>query len=128
MDPVVEAFERGEVRSPFDHREHLRVAWGYLRAMRLEEALARFTAALQRVAAAKGVPGKYHATMTWGFLLALHEAMEETGPADDLEALLRARPDLLDHRTGVLLGHWTPEELGSPRARARFVLPRRARA
>lgn len=125
MDPIVEAFERGEVRAPFDHREHLRVAWCYLRAMRLEDALARFTAGLQRLAAAKGVPEKYHATLTWGFLVALHEAMQEHG-AGDLDALLVARPDLLDHKTGVLLGHWSPEELMSPAARARFVLPRRA--
>jgi hypothetical protein len=41
-DPAVEAFESACVDpQQFHHRDHLYVAWQYLRAMPLEDALAR---------------------------------------------------------------------------------------
>jgi hypothetical protein len=122
---LVRAFEAASVDpSAFHHREHLLVAFTYLRSMTLEQALARYVEHLRRLTVALGVPEKFHATMTWTYVVALADAMAEH-PGLGFDALLEACPQLLDHRAGVLAMHYDREELDSPRARARFVLPRR---
>lgn len=126
-DALVRAFEDRTVDpTAFGHRQHLYVAWCYLRALPLEEAIARYVAHLRRLVASVGAPEKYHATITWAYLVALHDAMAEH-PALDFDDLLRVCPGLLDHENGVLAAHYDPEELASARARHRFVLPRRRR-
>ena len=127
MDPdeLVRAFETATVDpAQFHHREHLLVAFTYLRTLSLEQALARYVEHLRRLTIALGVPEKFHATMTWTYVVALADAMAEH-PSLGFDALLEACPELLDHRAGVLAMHYDREELDSPRARARFVLPRR---
>jgi hypothetical protein len=124
-ESIVRAFESATVDPRgFGHREHLYVAWCYLQELPLEQALARYVDRLRNLTVALGVPQKYHATITWTYLVALHDAMAEH-PGLDFDALLAANPALLDHRAGVLAAHYTREELDSPRARDRFVLPRR---
>lgn len=126
-DALVRAFEDRTVDpKAFGHRQHLYVAWCYLRALPLEGAIARYVAHLRRLVASHGAPEKYHATITWAYLVALHDTMAEH-PALDFDDLLRACPGLLDHENGVLAAHYDPEELASARARHRFVLPRRRR-
>jgi hypothetical protein len=125
-ETLVRAFEDATVDpKTFGHRQHLYVAWCYLRELPLEEALARFVAHLRRLTTAHGAPEKYHATITWTYLVALNDAMTEH-PELGFDELLLACPELLDHRGGVLAAHYDREELASPRARQRFVLPRRA--
>jgi len=128
-DPLVVAFETQSVDpAAFRHREHLYVAWVYLGALPLEEALARYVKHLRALAAALGVPGKYHATMTWTYLLLLDQAMHEM-PGAGFDELLARRPALLDHRSGALYDLYDASELATEAARARFVLPRaRARS
>ena len=124
-DPQVQAFEGATVDpSRFHHREHLYVAWCYLRVLPPEDALARYVQNLRRLVTALGVPEKFHATMTWAYVVLLHDAMEQT-PGLTFEALLARHPALLDHRAGALRQHYRPEELESAEARRRFVLPRR---
>jgi hypothetical protein len=123
-DPHVVAFESASVDpAKFRHKDHLYVAWVYLRALSLEEALARYVKHLRKLAAALGVPGKYHATITWTYLLLLDEAMHEL-PDASFEELLAARPALLDHKAGALYDHYDAAELATEAARRRFVLPR----
>lgn len=123
-DPLVEAFERGEVNpAAFHHREHLYVAWCYLRELSVEDALARYVRHLKALTVKLGVPQKFHATITWAWLVALADAMERA-PGSAFDALLEANPSLLDARGG--LSRWYgAAELDSARARARFVLPER---
>jgi len=124
-DPLVQAFERAAVDpAAFHHREHLYVAWCYLRSLPLEEALARYVHHLRRLAVALGVPHKFHATMTWAFLVLLDEAMERS-PGSTFDDLLARNPTLLDHRAGALYAYYEREQLDSDEARRRFVLPRR---
>lgn len=124
-EALVRAFEAATIDpSTFHHREHLYVAWSYLRALPLEQALARYVEHLRRLTVVLGVPDKFHATITWTYVVALHDAMAQA-PDLGFDALLAARPDLLDHREGVLAKHYDREELDAPQARARFVLPRR---
>jgi hypothetical protein len=124
-DPLVQAFEAATLDpAAFHHREHLYVAWCYLRALPLEEALARYVRHLRRLAVALGVAHKFHATVTWAYVVLLHAAMDRS-PGATFDQLLAAHPALLDHRTGALHDHYDRAQLDSDDARRYFVLPRR---
>jgi hypothetical protein len=125
-DPLVQAFERAAIDpTQFHHREHLYVAWCYLRALPLEDALARYVHHLRRLANALGVPQKFHATITWAYVLLLHDAMERA-PGASFDELLAMTPAILDHRAGALYAYYDRAQLDAAEARRRFVLPRRA--
>jgi hypothetical protein len=124
-DPLVLAFESATIDpTKFRHREHLYVAWCYLRALPEEAALARYAHYLRRLTIALGVPGKFHTTMTWAYVILLHEAMDAS-PDAAFDDLLANNPALLDHRSGALYAYYDREQLSSDEARRRFVLPRR---
>ena len=124
-DPLVRAFEDHTLDPvKFRHREHLYVAWCYLKSLPLEEALARYVRNLQSLTRALGVPQKYHATITWAFVILVHEAMQDPElEGSGFGALLARHPSLLDQKT--LGAYYDKTEIDSPTARARFVLPRR---
>ena len=125
-DPLVVAFEQATLDpAAFHHREHLYVAWCYLRALPPEEALARYARHLRKLAAIHGVPHKFHATFTWAYVALLHDAMERA-PGVGFDALLEENPGLLDHKEGAVYAHYDHAELAADTARRRFVLPRRA--
>lgn len=119
------AFEAGRVpRGGFPHVDHLRLTWSYLRERPLLEVLERVPAGLRHLAAAVGRPERYHETITWAWILILHERLERTGRADDWEAFLAAHPDLLRQGAEGPLGRaYRPETLSSDRARRTFVWP-----
>jgi hypothetical protein len=124
-DPLVEAFERRTVDpAQFHHREHLYVAWCYLRALPPEEALVRYVRNLRHLAVALGVPEKFHATITWAYLVLLHDAMERS-PGASFDELLAENPAILDHQAGALYAHYDRAQLEGDEARRRFVLPKR---
>jgi hypothetical protein len=125
-DPLVRAFESASIDpAGFGHREHLYVAWCYLRALSLEDALARYVRHLRQLAAALGAPEKFHATMTWAYVVLLHDAMERA-PGASFDDLLAKNPAICDHHAGALYAHYDRAELDADEARRRFVLPRRA--
>lgn len=125
-DPLVQSFERTTIDpSTFHHREHLYVAWCYLRALPLEDALARYVRHLRQLATALGAPDKFHATMTWAYLVVLHDAMDRS-PDASFADLLAKNPTLVSHGAGALDPYYDRAVLHSDEARRRFVLPRRA--
>ena len=125
QDPLVRAFESATLDpTRFRHREHLYVAWCYLRELPLEEALMRYVASLRRLTGAVGAPDKFHATVTWAYVVLLADAMERS-PGASFDELLANNPALLDHRSGALYDHYDAATLASEDARRRFVLPRR---
>lgn len=124
-DPAVLAFENQRIDpATFHHREHLYVAWCYLRALPLEEALARYVHHLRGLVAALGAPSKFHATMTWAYVVLLHAAMNRS-PDASFAQLIAENPALADHRSGVLYETYDRALLDSEEARRTFVLPRR---
>jgi hypothetical protein len=113
----------------FHHRDHVRLAWLYLGRHPLLEAIARFRDGLRRFAAARGKPGLYHETITWAFLLLIHERMARRPPSTaSWEAFAAANPDLLVWRPSVLGTYYRDETLASELARRVFVLPDRLAA
>ena len=70
----VEAFEACAVASSdFHHTDHVRLAWIYLGRHELLTAIERFATSLRRFATHHGAAGKYHETITWAYLLLIHE-------------------------------------------------------
>jgi hypothetical protein len=115
------AFERCQVES-FHHRDHVRLAWIYLHDLPLLEALARFTASLKRFAAHSGHPELYHETITWAYLLLIHERMERRPPAD-FETFAGENADLMSWKPSILAQYYDQKTLDSPLAKRTFLMP-----
>lgn len=102
-DPTLVAFEQGTLDpASFHHRDHLYVAWCYLRSLPLEEVVPRYSRCLRAFASRAGAERKYHATMTWAFLAVLDDAMK-TSAAPTFDALVVEHPELLDRRVRLLI-------------------------
>ena len=108
------------------HRDHVRLGWLYLERFPPALALDRFSESLRRYAAARGKTSLYHETITWAFLLLIHERRERLGPHDGFETFALANPDLLAWKPSVLDSLYRPETLASDLARRTFLLPDRA--
>lgn len=121
---LVARFERLEIRaSQFGHREHVRLAFAMLYGADFGDAAVRFRAAFKRFTSAIGATAKYHETLTWAYLALVARCMAERAYADSFE-LLADRPELLDHRGGLLSRHYDVAAItASPLARRVFVLP-----
>jgi len=125
----VEAFERGELpETAFRHRDHVRLAWIYLRRLSPAAALVKFSDGLRRFAARIGKARLYHETITWAYLLLIRERMERAGAAQEWSDFADANPDLLTWRPSVLGAYYREETLASDLARRVFVLPDRLAA
>lgn len=106
----------------FGHREHLELAYGLLSRYAIGDAQAATSAALREVAAAHGMPERYHDTLTlaWVQLVAVHRRRWDDGTFDAFIERPENRP-LLER--GLLDGHYSRELLFSDRARAGWVTP-----
>ena len=122
-DELVRAFESGDLATEvFTHAEHVRVAWWYLKQDSILLALARFRTALQRFAAGKGRPERYHETITIAYMLLIAERL--AGARDLSWPEFAARnPDLLQWQPSILARFYADEVLASAKAREVFVLP-----
>ena len=107
----------------FHHTDHIRLAWIYLSEHPLLEAIARFTTSLRRFAAHHGVPQKYHETITWAYLLLIHERMQRDRAPRDWDGFREANADLFAWRPSILQRYYAPATLTSDLARRIFVLP-----
>jgi hypothetical protein len=125
-DQLIKQFEDG--RTPpgaFHHADHVRLAFEYLCRYSVLEALERFSDALKRFATAQGKAQLYHETITWAYLLLIHERMARAGCAQTWEEFAKCNPDLLVWKGGVLTSLYRQETLDSDLARHTFVLPDR---
>jgi hypothetical protein len=106
----------------FTHRNHVRVAWLYLRELPVLDALTRFVGSLKQYAGSLGASAKYHETITFAFLFLIHERMQ-SGAWQTFDAFAEANADLF----GDVLGrYYAKDVLASELARRTFVLPRSA--
>jgi hypothetical protein len=108
----------------FNHRQHVRTGWLFVRQYGLPDAIGAFSRALQHFANAKGAHNLFHVTITWAYLLLINERQEACG-ASEWEVFARANADLLTWKPSVLDAYYTPETLWSDRARRSFVMPDR---
>jgi hypothetical protein len=117
------AFEAGEIDpATFSHEAHVHVAWCYLQAYPLAEAIAKFTAALRSWTERLGAARKYHETISWFFMIAI----ADRGAAGcDWETFRAQNGDLIENGTALLRQHYSESCLSSERAKHHFALPDR---
>ena len=106
----------------FHHEQHVHVAWLFVRNYGMPAALAEFTTAIKRFAAAKGANGLYHETITWAFLLLIAERQAKCRAAS-WQAFAAANADLLVWKPSILEQYYSGETLKSDLARQVFVFP-----
>ncbi|MCJ9430001.1 hypothetical protein [Kordiimonas marina] len=121
-DDFLAAFEAGRLDvKGFDHKAHVRLGWIYITRMPLADAINRFTRGLKRWVTALGAEGKYHETVTWAYLMLIHDR-QTARPEASFDAFLAENADLLG-TPSPLEALYHRETLASDRARKSFVLP-----
>jgi hypothetical protein len=119
-DEFLERFERCDL-DEFHHRDHVRLAWLYLRAGEWDDAVRRIRDGIRRFAVHHGASRKYHETITIAWLAVVAAAIDASPDVADFDAFLATHERLLD--PGALRAHYSPELLASDRARAEWVEP-----
>lgn len=119
-EELLRAFESGALRE-LSHQTHVRMALLYLGRYDREEAFQLVTKGLKRFVADKGVPEKFHVTMTLAWLELLESARRLSPTADDPEAIVRAFPELLER--DALSHFYSRDEIWSDAARNGWHTP-----
>jgi hypothetical protein len=109
----------------FHHRDHVKLAWLYLRRHSLLETLQKFSEGIKRFAAARGKSNLYHETITWAYVFLIHERLQRAGGKQNWEDFTAANADLFDWQNNVLKTYYREETLRSDLARRIFVFPDR---
>jgi hypothetical protein len=105
----------------FGHREHVRLAWLYLRRQGPEVGYARIRDTIQRYATALGAAGKYHETVTRAWSAHVYAALRESPGVEPFSDFLAAHPELLDGK--LLERHYRKQTLEAEVARREWVAP-----
>ena len=106
----------------FDHSQHVKLAWLYLRMYEPLEALAIFMQSLKRYATHLGKTNLYHETITWAYIFLIHERMAK-GEETEWKDFAEHNADLLNWKDNILKNYYRDETLQSERARRLFVFP-----
>jgi hypothetical protein len=105
----------------FHHREHLRVAWFYLKSFDATRAAERMCAGILRFANHHGATQKYHHTLTLFWMRLVAVALVETPEGCAFEEFLALHPELCDKN--LLAKYYSQDLLQSAKARQSWVEP-----
>jgi hypothetical protein len=105
----------------FHHREHIRVAWLYLKSSDATRAGERMSEGIRRFANHHGATQKYHHTLTLAWMRLVAAALVETPEGYSFEQFITAHPRLKD--TKHLDKYYSKELLQTATARAGWVEP-----
>jgi hypothetical protein len=121
-DELIDAMEQFQISGAhFHHRDHVRLAWAYLRNTSLDRAEARLARCIRRFAAHYGVSYKYHHTMTVAWVRIVGAAMRLTPALLTFEQFATAHPFLFNAR--LPWAFYSPALLASDAARTNWVAP-----
>jgi hypothetical protein len=121
-EELMAGFEAGSLPA-FPHADHVRLTILYLARHGRQETERRLFEGLRRFATAKGVPEKFHVTMTIGWIDLVDDARRKHPDASEPAALIGRCPELLNR--DALLRFYTPDRLLSDAARERWIAPDR---
>jgi hypothetical protein len=105
----------------FHHREHIRVAWLYLKASDATRASERMSEGIRRFANHHGATQKYHHTLTLAWMRLVAAALAETPEGFAFERFLTEHPQLKE--TKLLDKYYSKERLQTPAAREGWAEP-----
>jgi len=113
-----QAFERFEIPNEgFHHRDHIRLAWIYLKLYGPIEGAARISAAIRKFAAHHGKSEKYHETVTAAWMCLVAQACH----CSSFTEVTTEFPQFLDK--SFLAEFYSTELLQTESARQTFVDP-----
>ena len=124
-DEFLRAFESCTLKE-FHHRDHIKIAYLYLRRYPLNEAIAKVRTGLQALAAAWGAPvGElekgYHETMTQAWVRLVQLKLDDGGLAASADAFCDQQPQLMQKTRLELF--YSRERLMTWEAKRGFVEP-----
>ncbi len=108
-------------KSDFHHRDHIRLAWAYLRKDNPPVAGENLANCIRRYAAHNGAPQKYHHTITLAWVRIAAAAMRLTPALESFEPFAAAHPFLFDVRLPWTF--YSAAQLDAEAARAGWVEP-----
>lgn len=115
------AFEAATLTSEdFTHIQHVRMAWLYLRAHPLPEALAKIRDGIRHFAEVHGADGLYHETITVAYALLIGERLR---PEGDWAEFVRDNPELFEPGLALLRRYYSEATLHGAAAKQRFAWP-----
>ncbi len=107
------------------HRDHVRMAFLYLRDLPYEEALSRMRSGIRALNQVNQVVDSntsgYHETVTTAWARVIQTTMNAHGPIASFEEFVSANPHLLQKT--LLRLYYTRERILTPAAKATFVEP-----
>jgi hypothetical protein len=116
------AFESGSVpNSAFHHRDHIRLAWLYLRRDGPEAGARNVSNAILRFATAHGAAGRFHVSMTTFWVRLVQHVMSTVPGMRTFDELMCAFPLLADKQ--AVYRHYSRDLLNSPAARQTWLAP-----
>jgi hypothetical protein len=96
---LADGFESGALApGDFHHRDHVRLAWVYLRRYGRDDAERRLLEGLRAFAMRAGKAEKFDAPLTRRWVALIDQARQSAG-AQSFETLIAAHPELLDPAT-----------------------------
>lgn len=97
-DVFVAAIESCTLPEPaFTHRNHVRLAWVYLRHYAPADADRRIVETIRTYATSLGAAAKFSEPLTLTWMRRVEAAMQQT-PADTFDEFIAAQPDLLSSK------------------------------
>ena len=121
-DAFAQAFENCTLpNDQFHHRDHLRLAFIYLRRYGLDQAGIRISESICRFATHHRGAEKYHQTITIAWMRLLAAAAQDMPSSATLDQIFEAVPALLNKNT--ICEYYSPALLTSPEARRHFAEP-----
>ena len=116
------AFESGKLpNEQFRHRDHIRMAWIYLRRDGWTDGLKRIKGGIQHFAAVHNVPLLYHDTITVFWAHMVMAALRQTPDLDEFTAFEAEHPTLFDK--DLIAAYFSRELLSTDAARSQMIEP-----
>ncbi len=112
-------------REEWHHKQHIKIAYLYLRQYPFEAAMTRIREKIKAHNAVHKIPESptrgYHETMTQAWLRLVHLTLCEYGPAENADAFFERSPQLSEKK--VLRLFYSRELFMSPKAKFEFLEP-----
>lgn len=106
----------------FNHEAHVYVAWLYLQQYDLLESIDRFRQTLISLTRNLGIPGKYHETITWFYMIVVAEGSRGSA-GTNWRSFKQENSALFRRSPSVIRDYYSEDRLMSDEARATFLLP-----
>jgi hypothetical protein len=107
----------------FNHANHVKIAWVYLRKFNLPNAMSKFTNDLKNFATANGATNLYHETITFAYLILINERLQKTENQSNWEDFVKNYPELFDWKENILKNYYKEATLKTDFAKKNFVFP-----